>query len=59
MTFDPFLDEIQIDEYEIDDYDVDDIINSLDNYDDDADVFASIRWGTDEDYGYFGGGDDW
>ncbi len=54
MTFDPFLDEIQID-----DYDVDDIINSLDNYDDDADVFASIRWGTDEDYGYFGGGDDW
>lgn len=25
----------------------------------DADVLASAGWGTDEDYGYFGGGDDW
>lgn len=25
----------------------------------DADTLASAGWGTDEDYGYYGGGDDW
>lgn len=25
----------------------------------DAETFASAGWGTDEDYGYYGGGDDW
>lgn len=59
MSYDPFLDDVQIDETEIEDYDVEEIMNSLDNYDDDAEVLASAGWGTDEDYGYFGGGDDW
>lgn len=59
MISDPFLDEVQVDETDLEDYDVDDIINSLDNYDDDAEALASAGWGTDEDYGCFSGGDDW
>lgn len=30
----------------------------VDDFYDDAEALASIGWGTDEDYGYFGGGDD-
>lgn len=29
------------------------------DHSDDAEAFASCGWGTDEDYGYYGGGDDW
>ena len=31
--------------------------NDLDNLLDDAEALASAGWGTDEDYGYFGGDD--
>lgn len=31
--------------------------DDLDNLLDDADALASAGWGTDEDYGYFGGDD--
>jgi hypothetical protein len=56
MTFDPFIDKVQIEEteYDYDHWDEDEIIdslNSLDNYMDDAEVLASAGWGTDEDYG--------
>lgn len=38
--------------------DDDDYSRRVDDYSDDAEALASIGWGTDEDYGYFGGGDD-
>lgn len=74
MTFDPYLDKLQIeetipdeefipdDEYSDENWDVNEIVdsvNTLDNYMDDAEVLASAGWGTDEDYGYYGGTDDW
>lgn len=33
----------------------DDEYDSMTDAEADADVFRSIGWGTDEDYGYFGG----
>jgi len=38
------------DEYDQDDWDMTDV-------EADADTFASIGWGTDEDYGWYGGED--
>tara|TARA_B100000519_G_C14237422_1_gene435450 strand:+ start:465 stop:680 length:216 start_codon:yes stop_codon:yes gene_type:complete len=42
---------------EIDENDWSEPYNDLDNLLDDADALASAGWGTDEDYGYFGGDD--
>ena len=32
--------------------------HSVDDMSDDAEVLASAGWGTDEDYGYYGGGEE-
>jgi hypothetical protein len=46
--------EVDWDEEDYDEYDYDD---SMDG--DHESGLASAGWGTDEDYGYFGGGEDW
>lgn len=40
----------------VDDYEPDQFLNDVEA---DADALASAGWGTDEDYGYFGGLEDW
>ena len=49
-------DYVEIDE---EDYEADPYRGAFieDSYLDDAEAFASAGWGTDEDYGYFGGDD--
>ena len=42
---------------EIEENDWSEPYNDLDNLLDDAEALASAGWGTDEDYGYFGGDD--
>lgn len=42
---------------EIDENDWSEPYDDLDNLLDDAEALASAGWGTDEDYGYFGGDD--
>lgn len=67
MTAFPFLSEPQIEELEefgmleLTEEICDQMVDffGADDYSDDADAFASAGWGTDEDYGYNGGSDDW
>ena len=56
---DPFTYNPQIEDELIEEDDDCDDFHGLDDYSDDAEALASAGWGTDEDYGYFGGGDDW
>jgi hypothetical protein len=67
MTAFPFLSEPQIEELEnfgmleLTEEICDSMVDffGADDYSDDGDALASAGWGTDEDYGYFGGAEDW
>jgi len=55
-NFDSLDDEEGIFEYDEIEYDED---RGMDAIQIDAQVLAMVGWGTDEDYGYFGEGEDW
>lgn len=45
--------------FDLDNGDADDDDDGYTDVEADADTLASAGYGTDEDYGYYGGGDDW
>lgn len=52
----PWIDDPSLDATEEDNYDYCD--DCMDDAEADADTFRSCGWGTDEDYGYYGGDED-
>lgn len=56
--FDDFDAEVTAEEFYSDEVEYEDFEDSYSDVEADADTLASAGWGTDEDYGYFGG-DEW
>jgi hypothetical protein len=56
--FDDFDADVTAEEFYSDEVEYEDFEDSYSDVEADADTLASAGWGTDEDYGYFGG-DEW